>query len=35
MGNIWRLNTKTDGVETFGQEGLLKFCKNEKIVGIG
>ena len=35
MGNIWRLNTKTDGIKNYGQEGLLDFCKKEKIVGIG
>ena len=37
MKNIWRINMKTDGAnkENGGQEGLLKFCQKENIVGIG
>lgn len=35
MKNIWRLNTKTNGIKKYGQKGLLDFCKKEKIIGIG
>jgi len=35
MKNIWRLNTKTNGIKDHGQKGLLDFCKKENIIGVG
>lgn len=35
MGNVWRINMKTDGIKNVTQKQLTEFCKTEELIAIG